>query len=207
VAGHELYAGVIIEALDRMRAPKRRSHAAQLDTKLTEAPLEKVSYVPVAKDMLQGSWSPLVKASPATRADPGVERVWTTTQAGDELRFRFRGRSVALYEVLGGGGAAAYHDVDGSSIVSEARCLRAGERPHLRRVPIAEGLDADRVHEVVIKLAADPCRLSGARRPKPGDTPALRVAALLLEGELVEEGPGSTPSSTREVRQEKGGGA
>ena len=197
--GHQLYTRDIGQAVTAMRkSSKPIDHAAKLARPFVEDHWQAAKMVPVSAGMLSGQWTPLDQNHPlAKRFGNRLGTIWETAEPGSRISFGFRGSQAKLYDLLGPDGGQVVITVDGQ------RRERAVPRfdsyctyHRLATLPVASGLDPEKVHTVTVEIHPDqPDRSPVAFRLQDPDTELksakyqgtrLRVGQILLLGELVE---------------------
>jgi hypothetical protein len=123
-----------------------------------------------------------------------MPELWEATQPGETIELAFKGTLVKLYDLVGPDGAQVVCTVDGQSSKPIPRFDHYCTYHRIATLPIASGLD-DKVHTVKIEIHPEqPDRSSATNRekhkkgynPKKYDGTCLRVAGIMLIGELVE---------------------
>lgn len=197
--GHQLYTQDIGQAVTAMReTSKPIDHGEKLARAFVEDHWQAAKMVPIAKQMLSGRWVRLDEGnSLGKRFANRLGTIWETGEPGSRISFKFRGSQAKLYDLLGPDGGQVVVTVDG----------QARERPvprfdsyctyhRIATLPVASGLDAEKVHTATVEVHPDePDRSPVAFRLKDPATELkspkyqgtrLRVGQILLLGELVE---------------------
>jgi lysophospholipase L1-like esterase len=197
--GHQLYTDVIGAAVTEIaKQPKPADHAAALATPFVADHWQAAKQLPVSPAMLSPEW---------TRVDPEAipfkffrERlgtIWEATKPGSRLSFKFRGSLVKLFDIVGPDGGQVIVTVDGRSLPRPVARFDSFCTYHrLATLPIAEGLDRNVVHTVVLEVHPEqPDRSSIAPNLKNPDQELksskyngtkLWAGQILMLGELVE---------------------
>lgn len=196
--GHEVYAELVARAVSQMKDSKPRDHRAQLETPFVADHWQAAKMVPIRREMLSGPWRKLGPDAPLSKRFSGrMGTLWEASEPSSRLSFKFRGSAARLYDLLGPDGGQVVITVDGET--------RAGPVPRfdsyctyhrIATLPLAAGLDPDKVHTVTVEVHPDqPDRSSVAFRLKNPETELksakyqgtnIRVGQILLLGELVE---------------------
>jgi lysophospholipase L1-like esterase len=197
--GHAIYTQVIGDAIEGWRASSKPvDHGALLAQPFVADHWQDAHMEPINPAMLEGDWQ---KLDPDTglgkQFGDRLGVIWMAEHPGQKLHFRFRGSAVKLYDLLGPDGGQAIITVDGKTRPKPVPRFDSYCTYHrLATLPIAEGLAADAVHDVVVEVHPDqPDRTPVAFRLKD---PAVElksakyqgtrlwVGAILLRGELVK---------------------
>ncbi len=199
-AGHVIYADAVSKAFSawRRQDAKPIDHNAKLKMPFIADHWQDARMVAVKESMLEGGWAKL---------DPGaglgksfgnrVDGLWLADKPGQKLRFKFKGSAVKLYDLLGPDGGQAIVTVDGKPLPRPiARFDSYCTYHRLATLNIAQGLDPDQVHEVIVEVHPDqPSRQPVAFRLKDPENELkapkyqgtkLWVGGILMRGELVE---------------------
>ena len=197
-AGHKIYTDVITKAIDAMKPlGKPGPHAIEKKKPFIADHWQAAKIVPLKKAMLTSGWKKMPKDKGlGKRFAKYMPEMWAATKPGEKITFRFRGSKVMLYDLLGPDGGQAIITVDGKR--REKRGKRFDHYCTYHRIAtlgVAGGLDPDKVHTVEIEIHPDqPDRSSVTNRekskkhfnPKRYDGTAMRVAGVMIIGELVE---------------------
>jgi hypothetical protein len=193
--GHEVYTQVIVQAIgdmDKLGAPGPHELKAPFVADNWEA----AKIVPLKPAMLSAGWEKLP-------TDKGMGRnfaqfmpeLWQATKPGEKISFSFRGTMAGLYDILGPDGGQAVCTVDGKAGKPRPRFDSYCSYHRIATLIIAEGLPPDAVHKVEVEIHPDqPNRavVTDREKTKPGFDPkrydgtAMRVAGIMLIGEIVE---------------------
>jgi lysophospholipase L1-like esterase len=196
--GHDLYKASIIAGLTQMKGLPAVDHKAKLAKPFVSDNWESAKMVPLTEKMLTGNW----KALPA---DDGKQKafgdrmgqIWMADQPGSKLRFKFKGSTAKVYDLLGPDGGQVTVTVGG----------KAGAKPvprfdsyctYHRIATLGAVYDGDMnaVHDVTIEIHPEqPDRTSVSFRlkdpakelsePKFQGT-RVWMSQLMLLGDLVE---------------------
>lgn len=197
--GHQIYAEVIAEAIRQLDAARRPiDHARKLSTTFIADHWQAAKMVPISQTMLSGNWKKLPpEDSLAKRFGNRMGEIWEAREPGSRLSFKFRGSIARIYDLVAPDGGQVVVTVDGATRpkpVPRFDSYCTYER--ISTLSLAEGLDAQQPHTVVIELHPEqPDRSPVAFRLKNPDVELkqpkyqgtnIRVSQLLLLGELVE---------------------
>lgn len=114
--GHLLYRASITNAFTQMKDTWKRpsNHAAKLATPFVEDNMENAKMVDITPDMLIGSWEKLPETdSKMKRFSNRMGQLWCADTPGDTLKFKFKGTSCSIYDLLGPDGGQVWVSVDG----------------------------------------------------------------------------------------------
>ena len=195
--GHELYLQSVQALFAAMANLPAVDHAPALAKSVAADNRENARMAPVTAKIAQGgSWQALGDAVPQQRMFGNrAGRLWKASRLGDGLKFRFRGTSCAIYDLLGPACGQVWVTVDGKrSAKPVARFDSYCTYYRLASLPVFEG--ADGVHEVEITIdAQQPDRHPVAFRLKDPEkelaTPKYNgtdwyVGQVMLVGDLVD---------------------
>lgn len=192
--GHKLYTEAIVRSLPLIQkagtAPKSHTLAAPLDAHN----YERTVMIPVEKALKTGAWLALPADSGLGKSH--LNRVGTLWKAEPEavLSFKFKGSSAKMYDLLGPDCGKLEVVVDGK-VSSRVRFDGYCTYSRLSTTSIATGLEETEVHEVSIRVLADPIEkakiLFEKNRPDIEKSPQKYAAtnwyvgAIFLVGEWV----------------------
>jgi hypothetical protein len=195
-AAHGIYTEVLGEAFlswAANRAPAK-NRGEQLLQPFSAHHWEDATMVPFdAKGIVRtGKWQELPEQDAVRRvAGRKMMSLWTASEPGAQVRFRFRGTSVRMYDMVGPNGGQVDVEVDGKRRGPVARFDSYCTYHRLSTLSLAEDLPAGE-HEVVLTLRGDqPDRSAVIAKDKPGTDPAKYVGTVvwfggvLLRGEIV----------------------
>ncbi|NUQ00051.1 MAG: EamA family transporter, partial [Armatimonadetes bacterium] len=187
---HGVYRDVIAAALQQFR-PLSKPGPHQLKEPFIADHWEAARLVPLQPSMLSGGWSKLLAdhrfAKSFGRLMP---EIWEATQPGESITFRFSGKGVKLYDLVGPDGGQAMVTVDTKTRGPVPRFDSYCTYHRLQTMTVAANLEPG-VHEVRIEIdPKQPDRTPAAKQekdypnhdPKKYDGTAMRVGALLLLG-------------------------
>jgi len=193
-AGHEVYRRVIAEAVTRMM-PAARPGPHKLGAPFIADNWEHAKLICLKPRMLSSGWRRMdPKRGLGKRFGNRMPEMWEAAQPGETIRFKFKGTTARLYDLLGPNGGQVVCTVDGTSSPPRPRFDRYCTYHRIGTCPIAAGL-ADQVHTVKVEIHPEqPDRSSVVNRerhktgfnPKTYDGTYLRVGGVLLLGQLVE---------------------
>jgi lysophospholipase L1-like esterase len=196
--GHEIYLELMAEAITQMKNSQPVDHQAKLGKTFVADNTEAAKMVPVNEKMLSGDW----KALPA---DDGQQKsfgkrmgqIWTATEPGSKLHFKFKGSMAKLYDLVGPNGGQVMITVDGKKSSKPVPRFDSYCTYHrIATLSLASGVDPNQVHEVTVEIHPDqPDRKSVAFRLKNPEQELkapkfqgtrLWASQILVLGDLVE---------------------
>lgn len=196
--GHKVYTEEVAAAMRKMEADAKKpvDHAEQLGTPFVAGNWENAKIVPLDGSMLRG-WTKLPANHELNkRFESRTGPLWMAEKPGATLRFRFRGSSAMLYDLLGPDGGRVDITVDGKKAAHPAQFFdHYCTYYRIGSLSLARDLDPSKVHEVAVTLRADqPNRSSVTDRvkDKPGFNPKTYdgtrafAGAILLRGDVVK---------------------
>jgi len=194
-AGHEVYTEVIVKAFGRM-ARLGRPGPHKMPAPFIRDNWAHARMVPVRPAMLSAGWKKLDADQGLGRRFRGrMKELWEAVKPGERITFRFRGSRVLLYDILGPDGGQVICTVDGKASRPRPRFDRYCRYHRIATLNVASGRDPQKVHTVSVEIHPDqPDRsiVTDAEKNKPDFDPkkydgtAVRVAAILLLGDLVD---------------------
>lgn len=200
--GHQIYTKAVADAMTKMidsPAPPF-DHSAKLTKVFITDNWEKAKMVPIKQSMLSGNWSKLPEDSPLWKSFHCRlgDSIYTASEPGSALKFRFKGSDAKIYDLLGPNGGQVYITVDSKrSTNAMARFDSYCTYHRIATLRIAANLQPDEIHEVVVEIdAKQPDRQPVAFRLKDPNKELLEpkyqgtnvwFAQLMLLGDLVEE--------------------
>jgi len=194
-AAHQMYTDVITAAIQQM-AVGAQAGPHELKPPFVPDNMEHAKTVPLQPSMLSAGWRKLDPSEDmAKRFAHFMPEMWQADRAGEKLSFSFRGTAAALYDILGPDGAQVVVTLDGKQSAPRPRFDSYCSYHRIASLGIGSGLE-DTVHTVTVEIHPDqPDRSSvtDKEKNKPDFDPAkydgtvLRVASLMLIGDLVEE--------------------
>jgi acetyl esterase/lipase len=113
-SGHKIYAGEIIKALSMMQKSKRE-RAHELVPSLSDKNLEKAKLVSLSEVTLDGKWEKYDWKSSLLSLDikRHMPEIKFTKHIGDSISFKFKGKVVGFYDIMGPSAGVIECDVDG----------------------------------------------------------------------------------------------
>lgn len=191
--GHRLYTEVVLRSLPAIEAAGQRE-AHSLIAPMVADNLEDAVLLPIERATMAGTWSEIstvpLMGDVRAKALPSVR----VGEVGAELSFRFRGRRVWFYDMVGPDGARLEITIDGQTTQS----LRFDPWCYYHRLAVlkaARDLDPNIVHTVKIRVLGDTIDRKAILLPEGMDDyhkrPELytqnrwHVGAIFLSGELV----------------------
>ena len=193
-AGHAVYREVIAGAVTKMvGVSKPGPH--KLPAPFIADNWEKARIVHLQPGLLSAGWRKMDPARGlAKRFGNRMPEMWEATKPGETISFKFKGTLVKLYDLVGPDGAQVVCTVDGETGPPRPRFDHYCTYHRIATLPIAAGLP-DRVHTVKVEIHPEqPDRSPAMNRekdkkgfnPKKYDGTRLRVAGIMMIGELVE---------------------
>lgn len=200
-AGHEIYTKAVADAFEKMidshAAPI--DHAPKLDKVFIADNWEKAKMVPIKESMLSGNWSKLPEDSPLWISFHNRlgDQIYTASEPGSALKFRFKGSIAKIYDLLGPNGGQVYITVDSKRSANAAARFDSYCTYHrIATLSAAVNVDPDEIHEVVIEIdAKQPDRQSVAFRLKDPEKELLEpkfqgtnvwFSQIMILGDLAE---------------------
>ena len=195
--GHKVYTDVIAKAVGAMASlGEPRPHT--LKKPFIRDNWQDAKIVPLKAAMLTAGWKKLPQSTGLGRRFARyMPELWQATRPGEKITFRFRGPRAGLYDILGPDGGQAIITVDG---VRRERPVKRFDHycsyHRIATLPLARDLDPAKVHTVEIEIHPEqPDRSPVTNReknkknfdPKKYDGTALRVAGILIIGQIVPE--------------------
>lgn len=195
-AGHELYQQVLADAFRSLRQQQTRPrHGEKLASSFIADHWQAARMVPLDRALVSEGWKQYgPQEGPFKHFGNRMDSLWEATQPGAQLRFRFRGTAVKLYDLLGPDGGQVQITVDGKSRGPVPRFDSYCSYHRLATLWIADDLPAGEHTVTVTVLPEQPDRRSVTDKeklkpgfdPKKYDGTCLRVGGILLLGELVK---------------------
>lgn len=194
--GHEIYLKLLAEAILQMKDSRPTDHQAKLAKTFVADNWEAAKMVPLSKNMLSGDWKALPADDNKQKAFGNrMGQIWTASQPGSKLHFKFRGSSARLYDLLGPDGGQVVITVDGKTQAKPVPRFDSYCTYHrIATLSVAANLDPNQVHDVTVEIHPEqPDRKSVAFRLKDPDkelrAPKFQgtnvwVSQLMLLGEL-----------------------
>jgi len=193
-AAHQVYCDIVVDGLKQMETTAKPG-PHELRAPLVPGNLERAKLVPLTPGMLSAGWKKLDPTTGLGRAFSGrMPEIWEARTPGEKITFKFKGTTVALYDLLGPDGGQAVCTVDGKASPPRARFDRYCTYHRLASLVIAENLE-DSVHTVSVEIHPEqPDRSSVVNvekskpnfDPKKYDGTVLRIGAIMLVGDLQE---------------------
>ena len=153
-AGHVIYADTLAESIMAMKSIKPVDHADRLAKTLIADHWEAAKLVPIAPEMLEGTWNLMGENDPLYRSFSNrLGEIRHGNTPGNKLTFRFKGSQAKVYDLLGPDGGQVMLTVDG----------KTNERPtprfdsyctyhRLATLWLAGDLEPDRIHTITIEI-------------------------------------------------------
>jgi len=194
--GHEIYLKVVARSMEKIRSVgKPGPH--KLPAPLDPDNWEDAKMIPLDQVHLSKGWK---KLDPATNQLaklfanrlPGL---WEASQPDESMSFRFKGKYVAVYDLLGPDCGQIIILLDAKTSTTRARFDGYCSYYRLATLPVGSGL-RDGVHVVLLKIdSKQPDRARILQKPRLPDLKAHPekydgvnwiAGAILLRGELVK---------------------
>lgn len=195
-AAHGIYTEVLGEALSTWKGHPVaiRDRGERLAKVFTDDHWENATMVSMEAVGIQrsGAWSVLEDQDAVRRvAGRRMASLWTVSEPGAKLRFRFRGTSARMYDLVGPNGGQVDVEVDGKVRGPVARFDSYCTYHRIATLSLGEDL-APGEHEVTITLRGDqPDRTAVMAKDKAGTDPAkyrgtvVWFGGVLVRGEIV----------------------
>ena len=194
-AGHEIYRQVIADALTQIE-PHSKPGAHALKPPFVTDNWEDAKLVPLEPWMLSAGWKKLSPTEGLGAAFRNrLPEIYEARQPGEKISFKFKGRAVGLYDVMGPDAGQVVYTIDGKVQPPRPRFDVFCTYHRLAHVMVASGLE-DAVHTVTVEVhpeQPDRSAVVNREKGKPGFDPkkyegtALRVGSILLIGDVVKE--------------------
>jgi hypothetical protein len=199
--GHRLYMEAIIRSIPAIKGASTPVGPHALPDPMTLDNLENTVMVPLEKATMTGPWKKLPgaksmgngKTAVDADLDQFVPAFWKG-EPGATLSFRFKGSKAMIYDILGPDCGKVEITVDGKTTV-ENRIDAYTIKHRLSTLGICKNLDPQQVHDVTIKLLAEPIDkmnvLMESRRTYMKSNPVMYdglnwyAAAIFLVGEMA----------------------
>jgi lysophospholipase L1-like esterase len=192
--GHAVYLQAVVRGMDLIR-PLGRLGPHALVEPFTPDHLEAAQLVPLDRARLGPGWTKLdpTTNSLARNFGPRLPGLWLANQPGDSLEFRFRGTTVAIYDLVGPDCGQVRVSVDGGPETVRPRFDAYCTYHRLATLTVAQGL-SNTTHTVKVTIHPDQPDKAAilAQRHERIDQPerfndrAWYAGAVLLVGEWVE---------------------
>jgi hypothetical protein len=153
-AAWSLCAGTITDNLGKLGAsaqPLRHD----LPAPLKPDNLERARQFPITASMLSGDWQKSEPTIGSRDFRQHFDELWTTTQPGAKLTFRFRGTDASLFDLMGPATGRVKVTVDGQDVGIRQQVDPWAYYYRLSSLPLASGLE-DAEHAVTIELLPEP---------------------------------------------------
>jgi lysophospholipase L1-like esterase len=196
--GHKIYADVVAGAIPDMEKLPAIDHSPKLAKPFIADHWQAATMVSINNKMLSGDWQELPADAQLSKSFGNrMGTIWEANKPGSKLTIRFRGSILRLYDLLGPDGGQATITVDGVARPKPVPRFDSYCTYHrLATLSVAEGLDPNQEHTVVIEIHPDqPDRTPVAFRLKDPDTELkepkyqgtkVRVGQILVLGDVVE---------------------
>lgn len=188
--GHDIYVESLAAFFKAAQAKAGKPVAHALPKPLVAENLENAKIVPLAREMLSGSWEEVVSDKPALYMSSFGGRMWRTSTPGAKITFAVRGRSAWLYDLVGPDGGQAIVRVDGRDVYGRPlpRFDAYSSYHRIHPLPIAI-FKNDKVHVVDITLdSREPSREAIAEskeKPEKYRGTKMWASSILVDGDIV----------------------
>ncbi|MDO5580155.1 MAG: GDSL-type esterase/lipase family protein [Planctomycetia bacterium] len=186
-SGSALYTLDVARAFAAMKSIPAVDHSSKLTKIFIRNNLENAKMVPIEPNMLKGNWRVLKKGERYSNYARWLDQIWISETPGSRIEFQFRGDHAKLYDIPSSDGAALWITVDGKKSGPISR-YHAPWWNRLYAFPVAENLDPNKVHTVIVELdskAPDRPNQDPNINPKYYEGIRYRAAKILLDGDLV----------------------
>lgn len=196
--GHQLYMDAIRRSLPAIEAAGKANAGRDLPAAMVKECWEKVVTVPLDHPWVKvsGSWEKNEPSHAVTKAFLGRMDPFFTFSPAAEIRFRFKGTTAALYNLLGPHGCIFEKSIIGDKS-SEQRCFDPYCTYHrLALSTLADEMEPDKIHEIRLKVLDKELDKRGIlfehnradfdKNPAKYDVKLLYAACLFIIGELCE---------------------
>ncbi len=193
-SGHQLYLEAIVRSMAEIRKV-RKSGPHELGEPLRADNWERAKMVALDKSMLSDGWEKLDagKDSLARRFGNRLGDVYKANKPGESVRFKFKGTTAKIYDLLGPDCGQVVVKVDDRPAVIQLRFDAYCTYHRLATLSVASDM-ADELHEVTIEIHREqpdkPAILAKRNEkiddPKRFDDTAWYAGAILLIGDIVE---------------------
>lgn len=177
--GHKIYAEHLIGCLEQMRATASPGRN-ELPVPISPANWEDARLVSITDCELSSGWGPETRERLKARFGERFPDLRMATDAGETVRFSFRGTAFGVYQIIGKDGGMLHAKVDGRA----CRTVRFINKHSLKNWRVFYAMLKENLkpglHEVEL-------RVSGTRLEQSKGT-AVRIAGIILRGELVKPG-------------------
>lgn len=194
--GHELYLQAILRSLPRIREASREPADHELKAPLTPDNYENAKMIPIDRAKLSPGFKKLDPATDklAKRFADRLPTLYRANQPGETITFKFKGRSVAIYDLLAPDAGQVIVTLDGKPAVVRPRFDAFCTYARLGTLAIASELP-DALHTVRLEVHKDQpdkekilaTRGEKMDDPKRFDDRAFYPGAILVVGDLVDE--------------------
>lgn len=198
--GHQLYMEAIARSMPKIEAASAATEPHRVPAPFDPQNLENAKMLPLDKAAMSGPWKIVAPTAIGDGKAPGAAEfgrflspIWKA-EPGAELSFRFRGSRAAIYDMLGPDCGRVEITLDGNtSTVDRIDAYTIFHR--IGSFTIGNQLDPNTVHDVKIRLLADPIdkeniimpsrRADFKANPAKYDGLNWYVGGIFLVGELV----------------------
>ena len=198
-AGHHIYTEVIGNALkDWSQSTASLDHSEKLASPFIPDHWQAAQMIDVDPAMLHGDWKKLSSSEGlGKRFGKRMDQIWEADTPGQSLKFRFRGSTVKLYDLLGPDGGQAIITIDG---VTQKKAIPRFDSyctyHRLATLKIADGLDPEKFHTIKVEVHPEqPDRKSVSFRLKDPEKELqgekfqgtrLRIGGIQFLGDKIE---------------------
>jgi len=194
--GHELYLQAVLRSLPKIRAASSKTGPHALPAPFVPDNFENAKLIPIDQAGLSPGFQKLdpAKDTLAKRFGNRLPVLYRANKAGETIRFKFKGRSAAIYDLLAPDAGRVSVTLDDKPAVTRARFDSFTTYARLGTLAIGSDLP-DAVHSVkieVLKDQPDKAKILAQRNekmddPKRFDDTAFYPGAILLDGELIPQ--------------------
>ena len=196
--GHVLYAKLLADAVMQMQNLPPVDHAAAMQTPFVADHWQAAKMVPLQPAMLEGDWQRLpAEEMLQRRFGHRMGQIWQAEKPGSKLKFRFRGSSVKVYDLLGPDGGQLLVTVNGQQRDRPVPRFDSYCTYHrIAALTLAGDSDPNAVHTVEVEIHPEqPDRSSVAFRLQDPETEPrsekyqgtrIRISQILVLGDVVD---------------------
>jgi len=149
--GHRLYTEAILRSLPIIEKVSCADHSRRTPSPMMADNLENAKMIPITEARMTGPWQKLNRVSAGGRSFRRFLNELWSGDAGAELSFRFRGRRVLIYDLLGPDGCLLQISVDGllkKTMRFDGFCIYH----RLSALNVCNTTDSENIHTIQIKV-------------------------------------------------------